>query len=99
MGDLVRLLSPKREAFYRNAAKAAKDTIYASVHEGGRRAHCEEVTIALARAVYECFYQMQDAGLKPPFICEEIDGFMDLMQQNLPKIKSNVWNWEKENNL
>jgi phosphoribosyl-ATP pyrophosphohydrolase len=90
MGELVRFFDPKREKIFKNAAENAKESIYASVSEG-KNVHCDDVTIALARSVYHCFYAMQTGGLSPAVVCNEIDDFIDLMRENLPKVKRNIW--------
>lgn len=92
---LIRLVNPKLEKRYTAAANSVRETIYANVADGND-IHCDDVTIALARSVYECFYQMRDGGLSPSTVCREIDDFLQLMNDNLPKVKEMVWDWEKK---
>lgn len=95
MGNLIRFLDPKREKMFIRAAESAKEAIYAEVAEG-TAVHIDDVTIALARSVYECFYSMQDGGRPPSQVCTEIDDFLELMNKNLPQIKKNVWRSHNE---
>lgn len=95
MGDLLRFVDPKRERRYQRAAEAAKQSIYAEMADEHGMA-CDTLTTAMARTVYESFYEMYRCGLGPATISTEIDDFLDLMRDNLPKIKANVWRWVQE---
>lgn len=96
MGKLLRFLNPKKEKQYIRAAIDAKESIYAAMADPVSGMGCDELTVGLARTAYEVFYEMHRCGLNPSTIAEEIDGFLDLMKENLPKVKENIWQWDFE---
>lgn len=91
MGDVIRLVDPKRETSYASAASNAVETLYAGVAMPSGDVHIDDLTIALARTVYELFYRMHDGYGNPAAVCKEMEDFKVLMDENLPKLKENIW--------
>ena len=96
MGDLLRMIDPKKEKLYANTAERARESIYAALSDQSKTSYSDQITVALARTVYEVFYQMHRGGLPADQICIEVDDFLKLMQDNLPGVKKNVWRWQSD---
>jgi len=95
MGDLIPFFPPSDILNWFQTAEQAQGVIYEGVSREKNDIYIEDVTITLAHTVYKCFHEMGSEAVTPDIICAEIDSFLELMVENLPIVKQQVWELSK----
>lgn len=96
MDNVVLFTCPRSKKLTDQAAELTANTLSMSVTDSDNNAYLEDVTTTLVKVVYKTIYMMYEKKVSPETIMREADFILETLQQNIPTVKQNIWNWAKE---